>query len=75
MTPDLAESSWLCVVDTEGQKRLDCKMPNDPQRNLSHLKRFVPSLQTLARMCAGFTSEPFESLIITPRGARFRKRV
>ncbi len=42
-----ARSSWLCVVDAKGQKRLDCKMPNDPQRILSHLKRFVPSLQAV----------------------------
>ena len=44
-----ARSSWLCVVDAKGQKRLDCKMPNDPQRILSHLKRFVPSLQAVVQ--------------------------
>jgi transposase len=42
-----ARSSWLCVVDAKGRKRLNCKVPNDPARILHLLDSFRPSLRAV----------------------------
>ena len=42
-----ARSSWLCVVDSAGQKRLSCKVPNDPGQIVSLVRRYGSGLQAV----------------------------
>jgi transposase len=39
-----ARSSWICVVNTEGEQLLSRKLPNDPDRIARTLKPFLPNL-------------------------------
>ena len=39
-----ARSSWICVVNTEGEQLLSRKLPNDPDRIARTLKPLLPNL-------------------------------
>ena len=42
-----ARSSWLCVVDSSGRRKFSRKIPNDPQRIVSLLAPYRPSLEAV----------------------------
>ncbi len=42
-----ARSCWLCVLDEDGHRCVNRKVPNDPERIVSLLRPFLPDLQAV----------------------------